>query len=247
MNRGHITNTGTATGTPPTGPAVVNTDTLTIQGTQTPTITLVKTASITGFNAPGTPVTYSYLVTNTGNVTLTSVAVTDPMSGLSAVTLPVDHAGPGGIRDLHGHLHHHPGRCGPRQYRQHRHGHGHAANRLSGHRPILGHRSGDPVPGISLVKSASVANFSAAGTLVTYSYLVTNTGNVTLTRWSSPTHAGLSAITCPTTSLAPAATETCTATYTTTQADVDTGTIINTGTATGTPPTGPARRPPRRR
>ena len=41
-------------------------------------------------------------------------------------------------------------------------------------------------------------------------------------------------------SLAPAAIETCTATYTTTQADVDAGVINNTGTATGTPPTGPA-------
>ena len=50
---------------------------------------------------------------------------------------------------------------------------------------------------------------------------------------------GLSAITCPDTSLAPAATETCTATYTTTQADVDAGAINNTGTATGTPPSGP--------
>ena len=40
-------------------------------------------------------------------------------------------------------------------------------------------------------------------------------------------------------SLAAGASETCTATYTTTQADVDSGRITNTGTATGTPPTGP--------
>ena len=51
---------------------------------------------------------------------------------------------------------------------------------------------------------------------------------------------GLSAVTCPSTTLAPGAAETCTATYTTTQADVDPGGITNTGTATGTPPIGPA-------
>ena len=37
------------------------------------------------FSAAGTLVTYSYKVTNTGNVTLTSVQVTDPMPGLSAI------------------------------------------------------------------------------------------------------------------------------------------------------------------
>ena len=56
---------------------------------------------------------------------------------------------------------------------------------------------------------------------------------------------GLSAIACPATTLAPGASETCTATYTTTQADVDAGSITNTGTATGTPPTGPAGDRPR--
>ena len=77
-----------------------------------------------------------------------------------------------------------------------------------------------------------------AGTPVTYSYKVTNTGNVTLNPVTvTDPMAGLSAISCPSTTLAPRASETCTATYTTTQADVDAGSITNTGTATGTPPT----------
>ena len=55
---------------------------------------------------------------------------------------------------------------------------------------------------------------------------------------------GLSAVTCPSATLAPGASETCTATYTTTQADVDRGSVANTGTAAGTPPTGaPVTRP----
>ena len=53
-----------------------------------PGISIVKSANITGFSAPGAAVTYSYLVKNTGNVTLTSVGVTDPLPGQSAVTCP---------------------------------------------------------------------------------------------------------------------------------------------------------------
>ena len=47
---------------------------------------------------------------------------------------------------------------------------------------------------------------------------------------------GLSAVTCPTGTLAPAPTRPARPTYTTTQADVDAGGITNTGTASGTPP-----------
>ena len=55
-------------------------------------------------------------------------------------------------------------------------------------------------------------------------------------------HAGLGPFTCDPaqgSSLVPGATMTCTAGYTTTQADLDAGSITNTGTVTGTPPTGP--------
>ncbi len=48
----------------------------------------MKSASITSFAASGTPVTYSYLVTNSGNVTLTSINVTDPMTGTVDHHLP---------------------------------------------------------------------------------------------------------------------------------------------------------------
>ena len=98
---------------------------------------------------------------------------------------------------------------------------------------------------ISLAKSASANSVSQAGTLVTYSYLVTNNGNVTLSGVGvSDPMSGLSAITCPVggDTLSPGASETCTATYTVTQADLDAGSVTNTGTAIGTPPTGPTRR-----
>ena len=82
------------------------------------------------------------------------------------------------------------------------------------------------------------------GTNVTYDYVVTNTGNIPVSGISvnevSFTGSGpLSPISCPSTSLAPAAQLTCTATYTLTQADIDSGELQNTADATGTAATGP--------
>ena len=69
---------------------------------------------------------------------------------------------------------------------------------------------------------------TAAGQTVTYTFAVTNTGNVTVHGVSvaETAFAGtgtVSAVTCPATTLAPGASTTCTATYTVTQADVDAG------------------------
>ena len=93
-------------------------------------------------------------------------------------------------------------------------------------------------PAIGIEKSADVSSFSAPGTVITYSYLVTNSGNVTLTSVAvDDPMSGLSAVDCHgVATLAPGASVTCTATYTTTQADVDRGSITNTGTATGHDP-----------
>ena len=78
------------------------------------------------------------------------------------------------------------------------------------------------------------------GDTLTYSFHVTNTGQLTLNDVTvvDPLP-GLSPIDCGlTTSLAPAEDVTCTATYVVTQADVDAGSILNTATASGTEPLG---------
>jgi len=102
----------------------------------------------------------------------------------------------------------------------------------------------DPDPGLSLVKSVSPGEV-ALGDEVTYSFVVTNTGNVTLTQVriaeDAFTGAGeLTPVTCgdAASSLAPGAQAVCEATYTVTQDDVDAGTIENTATATGVTPAG---------
>jgi uncharacterized repeat protein (TIGR01451 family) len=92
-------------------------------------------------------------------------------------------------------------------------------------------------PSITLTKSATQTSYSAVGQTIEYNYLVTNTGNVTLSAIAiNDPHTGLVGLTCPDATLAPEAFETCTATYLTTAADVTAGTIVNTATAQGDPP-----------
>ena len=71
--------------------------------------------------------------------------------------------------------------------------------------------------------------------MVTYTFVVTNTGNVTVTdpvvTEGSFTGSGTAPVaTCPPGALAPGASVDCTATYTVTQADIDAGSIANTAT-----------------
>ncbi len=69
--------------------------------------------------------------------------------------------------------------------------------------------------------------------MIGYSYVVTNSGNVTLTGPFSVAD-DKATVTCPdTASLAPSGTITCSASYTITQADLNVGSVINKATATG--------------
>ena len=81
-----------------------------------------------------------------------------------------------------------------------------------------------------------------AGDTLAYTFVLSNTGAVTLTglELDDPKTGPVS---CPTTTLAPNASTTCTADYTITQADVDAGTVDNTATATAAGPDGTAVEP----
>jgi uncharacterized repeat protein (TIGR01451 family) len=249
VDSGSVTNTATATGTPPGGDPVTSTpSTAIVPVTPGPELTVVKTADVETVAAAGDVVTYSFLVTNTGNVTITDVAIDEvEFSGtgeLSVIDCPTTTLATG--EDV---------TCtATYTVTQEDVDAGTLENTATagGTTP-----TGDPVtstpstetvevpaaPELTVVKSADVETVSAAGDVVTYSFLVTNTGNVTVSdvaidevEFSGTGE--LSAIECATTTVAPGASVTCTATYTVTQADVDAGTLDNTATAGGTTPTG---------
>lgn len=101
-----------------------------------------------------------------------------------------------------------------------------------------------PAPALTLVKSASPSDPDAyvEGRLITYSFVVRNTGNVpvenvTVDDVDFSGTGTLSTLSCPPGfgTLAPNAQAICTATYTLTQADVNAGALENTATAGGDP------------
>ncbi len=199
-----------------------------------PQITLAKSADVSSYSAPGATVTYSYLVKNTGNVTLNPVTVTDPMTGLSAVTCPHIALASGQNET-----------CTATYTTT-------QADVDNGTISNTGTATGSPPwgpkvtatdshsipaaqsPAITMHKTASVTSFAVSGVPVTYFYAVKNTGNVTLTgvQVTDPM-SGLSAVSCPESTLAPGASESCTATYATTLGDVEHGSLDNIGTASG--------------
>jgi uncharacterized repeat protein (TIGR01451 family) len=189
-------------------------------------------------------------VTNTGNVTIHGIKVTDTFTAPSAgdklgtpITCPTYTLAPGKHTTC------------TATYRATaadvRHGTINNEAGVGGTAPGGGTVTSPPststigTSGLKLVKSVSPTTVTRAGQTVTYSFLVTNTGNerlhdLTVTdTFTAPSSADkLTAITCPTTSLAAGKSTTCTATYKVTQADVDHGVIHNSATVTGKDPDG---------
>ncbi len=90
-------------------------------------------------------------------------------------------------------------------------------------------------PALSLGKSASLASYQTLGQVITYTYTLTNGGNVTLAGPFSITDDKLGTINpCGSGPVAPGAHNSCKAGYRVTQADLDKGSIVNTATASTT-------------
>jgi uncharacterized repeat protein (TIGR01451 family) len=251
---GAVENTATATGTTPDGDDITSTPSTTSTPTTAPNprIAIVKSASEPATSAAGESVAYSFLVTNTGNVTLTAVTVHEE-----------DFSGTGQVPTLD---------CPPEAatlapaaqvtctasyvLTQADIDAGTLTNTATatgtppGGTPPVSSPSEAVVdfassPALTLAKTATPELITAAGQEVTYSFLITNTGNVTLADVAAGETAFSGTGTPPTVicpagaaSLAPVATVTCTATYSATQADINAGQITNTAVATGTSPTG---------
>ncbi|MEU8287667.1 hypothetical protein AB0C01_25400 [Micromonospora sp. NPDC048905] len=271
LDNGGVTDTATAHGTPP-GAAPVNSppSTLTIpEAGLTADIEVIKSSTTVAITAPGQQVPFTFLVVNTGGLTLTGVTVNDTVlppsvgNGLGPITCGPQNT-PNGEVTLA------PGadiQCRATYTVTAEDFAGTALINVatatgtppSGTPPVSPPSSLDipiPHPEIAITKAVTPSVVSAAGDTVTYQFVVTNTGNTSLsavtvdeTEFSGTGTPG--AITCGTPPVAsgdvtlPAGgSTTCTSTYTVTAADIEAGRITNTAVAAGTPPTIPGQQPP---
>lgn len=251
VDAGTLKNSATAQGTLPSGDPVVSPESsVDLPGDQAPALTLQKSADPSTVTAAGETVTYSFLVTNTGNVTLTAATVDE--TAFSGTGTPPAAACPAEAGALL------PGATVTCT--------GSYVTTLAdvtagtitntaiatatapGGVPVDSPPSSatvtiEPIRSLSLQKSASPGQIDALTDVVLYSFLVTNTGTVTLSdvgiaetdfTGSGPTPV----VACPAgaVSLAPDDSVTCTATYNPAQADLDAGSFLNTATASGTAP-----------
>ncbi len=242
IDAGSVTNTATATAEDPDGGTVADADTIVSPAPGTPSIQIVKSLSgiadtdSSGSDTAGDLASYSFVVTNTGTVTLTTVAVADPLTG------PVDCGGRTGLA---------PGEsmtCAA----------GYALEQADVDAGVVRNTvdvaaddpSAGPVadsdmvstpltrtPEMAIVKTHTAtrdtdgSGTDTVGDVFEYELVVTNTGNVTLTglALSDPL---VGAVDCGgVTTLAPAGILTCTAAYVLTQGDIDDGQVVNTATA----------------
>ncbi|WP_412741737.1 hypothetical protein [Krasilnikovia sp. MM14-A1004] len=247
---GVVHNSATAQGTPPAGGTVVSAPASTDTPTPAPkvSLTLAKTAALVDGNAnkladPGERIDYTFTVRNTGNVTLTGVAVTDPKA--STVACPGTTLAPQAQMPCTGAYTVTDADVVADDVHNVATARGTGPNGAVATSLPAETRTPTPVyaPHIGLTKTAALTDANGngladVGETITYTFAATNTGNATLTA-VGVTDTKIGPVTCPATTLAPGATTNCTRQYTVRQADVDAGVVHNSATARGTPPTGP--------
>ena len=209
-------------------------------------LSLTKSANPTVVTAAGQPITYSFLVKNTGNVTMSNVGVTDtqvaPAGALtSGPTCPVATLAPGASETCSATYTVTQADLNNGSVNDSAVAHGTPPGSTT---PVVSGPSTATVPAaqrpsLSLLKTANRSFVSTPGEVIKYSFLVSNTGNVTFVDLVVVDGlSGLSPVVCPVTTLAPGASTTCSATYTVTQADLDHGGVLNAATVQALVPHG---------
>ena len=246
LNAGSVTNVADATADGTTSP----TDTETVTAVPDPSLSIVKTASPTTYDTDGETISYSYLVTNDGNVSLTGpVTIAD--------TIATDELCPAvsTVGNFDAELD--PGEsitCAASHTIT-------LADLNVGSVTNVADATADgttsptdtetvtavPDPSLSIVKTASPTTYDTDGETISYSYLVTNDGNVSLTGPVTIADTIATDELCPAVStvgnfdaeLDPGESITCTASHTITLADLNAGSVTNVADATADGTTSP--------
>ena len=237
-----------------------STDTETVTITRNPSSTIDKVGLLNNaVVAPnsrtdaGDKINYTFTVTNTGNVTLTNVTITDPMfpalsctfaslapdvsdsSCTATVTLTQTQVDSGSVSNTAGVSGSFTDDAGNTA----------TPTSTDTETVTITRNPSSTIDKVGLLNNAVVAPNSRtdAGDKINYTFTVTNTGNVTLTNVTI-TDPMFPALSCTFASLAPGVSDsTCIATVTLTQTQVDSGSVSNTATVSGTPPTGATPNP----
>ena len=231
IDAGLVHNTATAAYTY-AGEDYTQQDEVTVNAAQGPALTISKTADVNSFRNAGDVINYTITVTNTGNVILTNINVTDPLTGLNQT---ITSLAPGESRTIN------------TSYTtvQNDVNSGRVDNTASARFTFGGTEytesdnetvPANQAPSIEITKVALESSYSRAGEVIHYTLSITNTGNVTLTNVvASDPNAVVTCNGSPYT-LAPRATATCTAIHTVTDADMISGSVVNTALVVGYDP-----------
>jgi uncharacterized repeat protein (TIGR01451 family) len=200
-----------------------------------PSLSIVKASTIVTLPGIGATIPYTFVVTNTGNVTLTAVSVND--TGTAGVACPTTNLASGASMTC----------TATHTVVQADVDAGRVVNlaTVTG-APIGGAAipavvskqvtiTGAPTAALSIVKSSTATALPALGDAIPYTFLVTNIGDVTMTAIAVD-DARTAGVSCPTTALAPGEAMTCTAGHVVVQTDVDAGSVVNVASVLGTPP-----------
>ncbi|QQS48168.1 MAG: DUF11 domain-containing protein [Acidobacteriota bacterium] len=225
IDAGSVTNIASATNGVVTSP----TDTETVMATQSPALSIVKTAMPMTYSAVGNVISYSYLVTNSGNTTLAGPFTVNDDKATDEMCPATASLAPGASITC----------TASYTITQADIDAGSVTNIASATNGVVTSPTDTETviatqsPALSIVKSAMPTTYSAVGNVISYSYLVTNSGNTTLAGPFTVNDDKATDEMCPATaSLAPGASITCTASYTITQADIDAGSVTNIASAT---------------
>ena len=201
----------------------------------TSTLSVVKSTTSTGYGAAGDTIPYKYVVKNTGTTTESSVGVTD--NKVATVSCPAGSLAPGASKTC----------TGTYTVTQADVDAGSVTNsaEATGTNPqsvaVTSLPSSVTVDAslatstMTLTKSTTSTGYGAAGNILSFKYVVKNTGTTTLSNVGVSDNK-IASVSCPSSTLAPGASETCTGTYTVTQANVDSGSVTNTASGHATNP-----------
>ncbi len=249
VDAGSVTNVVTVDATTTQGTALSETDQVILSGpVQAPALALVKTATAgADFSAIDDEITYSYSVTNDGNITLTEpITIADDRVSVTCPSLPVGGLLPGGVLV-----------CGSSdRVDQGDLDAGSVVNTATANvsQPVVPsalHPTGraevasneeivtvlaDQDPELTIakgIKAGTPATYDATTDVVTYEFVVTNSGNVTTTGQITVADVDIPVtVDCgPVGGIAPGASVTCEATWSPDQGDIDAGQFDNNATA----------------